>query len=179
METKTNNFVFWALHVVAWIIFVGLCIEAGALLVNFLFNIWKPESVGVLYQKLDLSGMYAQNKRAFFGIYSFILTIAVLKAFLFYIVIRLMLRMELAKPFSEYVARQIVLMSHYTLSIGLISYIARQTANGLIHHGYDTNDVSRFWEDSQAFVLTGAVIYIIGAIFKKGVALQHENELTV
>jgi hypothetical protein len=34
MSSK-NNFVFKSLHVVAWIIFVGLCIEAGGLVTNF------------------------------------------------------------------------------------------------------------------------------------------------
>ena len=36
--SKRNNFVFKGLHIVAWIIFVGLCIEAGGLLVNFVFQ---------------------------------------------------------------------------------------------------------------------------------------------
>ena len=33
--SKKNQLVFKGLTIVAWIIFVGLCIEAGALLVNF------------------------------------------------------------------------------------------------------------------------------------------------
>ena len=88
--SKTNNFVFTGLHIVAWVIFVGLCIEAGALIVNFIFSLYKPEIVQNLYQKLDLSEMYDRNKWAFYGIYSFILTISILKAVLFYIVILLL-----------------------------------------------------------------------------------------
>jgi hypothetical protein len=34
--SERNNFVFKTLHVVAWVIFVGLCIEAGGLIVNFI-----------------------------------------------------------------------------------------------------------------------------------------------
>lgn len=52
--SQTDNFVFKGLHVVAWIIFVGLCVEAGSLLVNFFFNLYKPEFIQNLYQKLDL-----------------------------------------------------------------------------------------------------------------------------
>lgn len=177
--SKTNNFVFWGLYIVAWLIFVGLSIEAGGLMVNFFFSLYKPEFVQNLYEKLDLSEIYKSSRLAFFGIYSFILTISILKAFLFYIVIRLMQKMDLSKPFSTFVATQIKLISYYTLSIGLLSSIASQLARNLMHHGFVTDNLNRFWTDGQAFILMGAVIYIIATIFKKGVDIQDENDLTV
>lgn len=177
--SKTNNFVFWGLYIVAWLIFVGLSIEAGGLIVNFFFSLYKPEFVQNLYEKLDLSEIYKSSRLAFFGIYSFILTISILKAFLFYIVIRLMQKMDLSKPFSTFVATQIKLISYYTLSIGLLSSIASQFARYLMHHGFATDNLNRFWTDGQAFILMGAVIYIIATIFKKGVDIQDENDLTV
>ena len=119
--SKKNNFVFKGLHIVAWLIFVGLCIEAGALIVNFIFSLFKPEFVQNLYQKLDLSQMYNHSKLAFFGMYSFILVISILKAYLFYVVIRLISKLNLSRPFNSYVAVQITKISYYTLSIGLIS----------------------------------------------------------
>ena len=177
--SKTNNFVFWGLYVVAWLIFVGLSIEAGGLIVNFFFSLYNPEIVPNLYQKLDLRDMNKDSRLAFFGIYSFILTISILKACLFYIVIRLMHKMDLSKPFNTFVARQISQISYYTLSIGLLSYIARQLTKNLMHHGFVPDNLNQFWADSQAFILMGAVIYIIATIFKKGVEIQSENELTV
>ncbi len=177
--SKTNNFVFWGLYIVAWLIFVGLSIEAGGLIVNFFFSLYKPEFVQNLYQKLDLTQMYKDSRLAFFGIYSFILIISILKACLFYIVIRLMHKMELSKPFNSFVSRQISQISYYTLSIGLLSYIARQSAKTLMHHGFVPDNLDQFWADSQAFILMGAVIYIIATIFQKGVDIQNENDLTV
>lgn len=177
--SKTNNFVFWGLYSVAWIIFIGLSIEAGALIVNFFFSIFKPEVVHNLYQKLDLSEMYSNSKMAFYGIYSLILFISILKAYLFYIVIRLMHKMDLKKPFDTFVSRQILQISYYTLCIGLLSYIARQTTKSLMHHGFVSDGINQFWVDSQAFIIMGAVIYIIATIFKKGVDIQNENDLTV
>ncbi len=176
---KTNNFVFWSLYIVAWLIFVGLSIEAGGLIVNFFFSLYNPEFVQNLYQKLDLSEMYNESRLAFFGIYSFILIISILKACLFYIVIKLMHKMDLKKPFSIFVARQLLQVSYYTLSIGLLSYIARQLVKNLMHHGFAPDNLNQFWADSQAFILMGAVIYIIATIFKKGVDIQNENDLTV
>lgn len=176
---NANKFIFWGLYAVAWLIFVGLSIEAVGLIVNFIFSLVKPEVLPNLFQKLDLTGLYQESSAAFFGVYSFILTISVLKAVLFYIVIRLMHKMDLTKPFSPFVASQIFMLSYYTLSIGLFSYIARQVTKNLMHHGLATHEVSPFWADSQAFILMGAVIYIIATIFNKGVEIQSENDLTV
>ena len=177
--SKTNNFVFKGLRIVAWVIFVGLCIEAGGLIVNFIFSLYKPEFVQNLYQKLDLSEMYERSKWAFFSMYSFILIISILKAVLFYVVIVLVSKIDLSKPFNSFVSRQISLISYYTLSIGLLSYIARQLAKNLLHHGIVTDNLNQFWADSEAFILMAAVIYIIATIFAKGVELQNENDLTV
>lgn len=177
--SKTNNFVFKSLKIVAWIIFVGLCIEAGGLIVNFIFSLYNPEFVQNLYQKLDLSEMYERSKLAFFGMYSFILVISILKAFLFYVVIRLVTKINLSKPFNTYVSRQISLISYYTLSIGLLSLLAQQTAKNLQHRGYNIDTLNQFWTDSQAFILMAAVIYVIAIIFSKGVEYQEELNETV
>lgn len=177
--SKTNNFVFWGLYVIAWLIFVGLSIETGGLLVNFFFSLYNPEFIQNLYQKLDLMAMYNESKLAFYGVYSFILIISILKAVLFYAVIHLMHKMDLSKPFNTFVAKQISQISYYTLSIGFLSYIAREIVRNLMHHGFVPDNLNQFWEDSQAFILMGAVIYIIATIFKKGIDIQNENDLTV
>jgi hypothetical protein len=177
--SKENKFIFDALHAIAWIIFVGLCIEAGALIVNFVFSLFKPEVLGNLYEKLDLSSMRQRSPSTFYGVYSFVISIAVLKAVLFYIVIELLQKLDLSKPFSNFAAKKITQISYYTFSIGILSYIARQTAKNLSHHGYEIDKLDKFWVDSQAFILMAAVIYIIATIFKKGVDIQKENDLTV
>ncbi len=174
-----NNLVFKTLHIIAWIIFVGLCIDAGGLIVNFFFSLFKPELVPNLYQSLDLTLVYRESKLVFFGVYGFILSISILKAYLFYIVIRLMHKIDLSKPFNAFVSKQILKISYYTLSIGLFSAIARQVIISLSAHDFILIGLDQFWVDSQAFILMGAVIYIIATIFKKGVAIQIENELTV
>jgi len=177
--SKTNNYVFIGLKIVAWIIFVGLCIEAGGLIVNFFFSLYNPEFVQNLYQKLDLSELYNGSKWAFFCMYSFILVISILKALLFYIVIRLVTKIDLSKPFNSFVSEQIAHISYYTFSIGLLSYMARQTADNLLHRGFEIDTLNQFWADSQAFILMAAVIYVIAIIFSKGVELQNENDLTI
>lgn len=176
---KNNKFVFIGLSIVAWIIFVGLGIEAGGLIVNFVFSLYKPEFIQNLYQKLDLSEMYNLNKWAFFSMYTFILVISILKAYLFYKVIILIHTLDLSKPFNSFVSKQITQISYFTLSIGLLSFIARETAENLLHRGFEIDQLNQFWVDSQAFILMAAIVYVIAAIFKKGIEIQNENDLTV
>ena len=177
--SNKNNLVFKVLQIVAWIIFVGLCIEAGAMIVNFIFALSNPETVQNLYQKLDLSEIKKTNEWTFYSIYSFILVISILKAVLFYIVVQLVTKIDMEKPFNEFVSKKITKISYYTFSIGILSYLARDTAEKLQGEGFATDALNHFWGDSQAFILMAAVIYVIATIFKKGIELQTENDLTV
>ncbi|RRQ48115.1 DUF2975 domain-containing protein [Maribacter algicola] len=178
-RVKANNLIFKGLKIISWVIFVGLSVEAGGLLVNFIFSLVRPEFIQNLYQKLDLSQLYQNSKWAFFGMYGFVLTISILKAVLFYQVVLLVTKIDLSKPFNSWVSKQILKISYYTLSIGLLSFIARQLAKDLGHNGFVLNQLEAFWADSQAFILMAAVIYVIGTIFSKGVEYQEELEETV
>ncbi|RWX00979.1 DUF2975 domain-containing protein [Flavobacterium cerinum] len=177
--SKRTNFIFKVLHIVAWIIFVGLCIEAGGLVVNFIFSIYKPEFIPNLYQKLDLIEMYKHSQWAFFGMYAFIISIAILKAYLFYIVIILIHKLDLSNPFNSFVSKQITRISSFTFLIGIVSFIGQETAKNLQHSGYRTDNLNPFWEESEAFILMAAIIYIIAIIFKRGIEIQTENDLTI
>ncbi|MBK9391313.1 MAG: DUF2975 domain-containing protein [Bacteroidetes bacterium] len=177
--TKRNNLVFIGLQIVSWVIFVGLCIETGAMIVNFVFSLFKPEFVRNLYQKLDLSQMYNTSKLIYFGMYGFILTISILKAYLFYVVVMLLHKIDMLKPFSSYVADQIKKISYITLEIGILSLIARETSQRMEYYGLESNKLNHFWEDGSAFLIMAAVIYVIATIFSRGVEIQNENDLTV
>jgi len=177
--SKRNNIVFTGLHIISWIIFVGLCIEAGGLIVNFIFSLYKPEFVQNLYQKLDLSQIYNTNIWVYFGLYGFILTISILKAYLFYVVVMLLHKIDLLKPFNSHVADQIKKISYITLGIGIFSLIAREISQNMTHYGFEIDSLNQFWKDGSAFLLMAAVIYVIATIFSRGVEIQNENDLTV
>ena len=176
---KQNDFIFKALTVIAWMIFVALCIEAGALLFNFIYSFFNPAVLKNLYQKLDLSEMYKRNTATYYSMYTFILIIAFFKAGLFYDVIKLVSKLDLDRPFSSFVSKKIISISYTTFAIGLISIAARQTAKNLSHKGYDVNSLNDFWVDSQAYILMAGVIYAIAMIFKRGIEIQKENDSTI
>lgn len=177
--SKSNKFVFTGLLIVSWMIFVGLGIEAGGLITNFIVSLCNPEFIPNLYQKLNLIELYNQSQWTFFSLYSFILVVAIMKAFLFYIVVRLMHQLDMSNPFNSHVSREISRLSYCTFSIGILSIIAHEVTKNWQQHDFAVEKVYQFWEDGQAFILMAAVIYLIALIFKKGVEIQNENDLTV
>ena len=176
---RQNILVFKVMTVLAWIIFVGLSIESGGLLVNFIYSLFKPEVVKYLYNKLDLSEMYNRSKAVYVMMYSFILIIAILKSILFYKVIQLTSKLDLAKPFSSFVASKIMTICYFTLSIGLLNSVAKNIVQNLMDLGYTIDQLNPYWIDSQAYILMSAVIYIIATIFKRGIEIQTENDSTI
>ena len=175
----SKQFCFKTLTLIAWGIFIALCIEAGALLFNFIYSLFNPAALKNLYQQLDLSEMYKRSKPVYFFMYSLVLVIAFLKSFLFYGLIKLISKLDLNRPFSDFVSQQITRISYITFTIGILSYSARQVAKNLAHRGYQISLLENFWVDSQAYMLMAAVIYVIAAIFKRGIELQNENDSTI
>lgn len=176
---KQNVLIFKALTIIAWIIFVALCIEAGALLFNFIYSEFNPVVLSDLYEKLNLSEMYKRSSATFYVMYTFILVIAFFKAGLFFEVIKLVSKFDLDRPFSNFVSKQINSISYMTFVIGLVSISARQTTKNLSNKGFDLNRLNDFWVDSQTYILMAGVIYAIATIFKRGIELQNENDSTI
>lgn len=171
-----HNIIFKVITVIVWIIFVGLSIEACGLLVNFIVSLLNPDITNNLYNKLNLMQMYENSRLDYIRTYSFILVIAFLKAVLFLVIIYLMHKIDLKKPFSAFVAKQISTMSYITLSVGLLSYIYLKWSEEL---RILYPELQAYSDDSQAYVFMGCVLYIIATIFKRGVELQTENDLTI
>ncbi len=173
-----NKIVYTGLQIIAWIIFVGLCIEAGAIITNLVISLWKPTLVSKLYEHIDLSTYYVKAKPIYFGIYSYLIFISVLKAYLFYVVIQLVTKLDLENPFNEYVSNKIRTISGLTFSIGILSYIMKNIVDSVMRYG-TISGLEKYWVDSTAFIIMSAILFILAYIFHKGLALQTENELTV
>lgn len=177
--TKKNDFIWKTIQVIAWIIFIAYCIETGTLLFNYIFSLFKPIASKNLYLGLDLSDLYNKSLVLYTLLFSFIIILSALKAFVFYIVIKTCMKLNMIKPFSEEVAGFISKISYYAFTIAAVGYIAHQFTKRLIHKGYDAAAAERFWNDSFAYVMMAAIVFVIAMIFKKGIELQKEQDLTI
>jgi hypothetical protein len=110
---------------------------------------------------------------------SCIVLLALLKAYLFYLVVNLFSKLNFVAPFSTDIAKIIEKISYEAFSIAILSIITKQYAKRLIQNGYELSDTSTYWNDTAAFLMMAAIVYVISQIFKRGIELQQENDLTV
>lgn len=177
--SKRTDFIINVLKIISWIIFIGFCIQAGALLFNYVYSLFRPIATKNLHLGLDLSEIYNQSKAFYTSLFSFIIALSILKAFVFYLVIKMLQKLNLVKPFSNEIYGLISKIGYYALSIGIIGLIADAYTKSLTHKGYNVNVIERYWSDNQAYLMMAAIIFVIAIIFKKGIELQNENDLTV
>ena len=86
----------------------------------------------------------------------------------------------MAQPFNEAVGRFILKIAYLAFVIGLFSWCGIKYAEWLIERGAKM-------PDAQSLRLAGAdvwlfmcvVLFVIAQIFKRGIEIQTENELTV
>ncbi len=171
-----TNVIMKVMNVIFWIIFIGLCIKTGALLVSLFVTLF-VNSAGAAdtYMGLDLMDVYNYNVEFYIGVASFIIALTAMKAYLSYLVIKLFIKFDLNYPFNEKTASLITQMSHYALSIGVVAIIAENYGNRIMRQGIT---IQIDWGAEQ-FLFFAGIIYIIALVFKKGVEIQNENELTI
>lgn len=177
--SKKNDFILKALNVVSWIVFIGLCIEAGALLFNFILTLFNPVAANSIYKGLNLTTLYEINFAHYIGVMSFVVVLSLMKAYLFYLVVKIFMKLNLVKPFNVEIAKLIEKISYEAFAIAVVSVVAHQYSKRLIQSGYAVGDVGQYWDDTAAFLMMAAIIFVISQIFKKGIEIQNENDLTV
>jgi hypothetical protein len=174
-----NEWIFNGLHVIVWIIFIALLVEAGTIAFQFIFTLIKPSIAGHLYNQVDLSKLYNQSLYVFSGLYISGILIACNKAFLFYLTIKLMQQLDMQNPFQQQTAIQIKKISQTAVVIGFVSLFVKETAQQLDKKGFAVEGMNKFWSNSEGYLLMAAVVYILSVIFTRGVNLQKENDLTI
>lgn len=165
--------------VVIWSIFIGLCLNAGAILFTFVYSLFNPIVSQNLFDGLNLSALRGQNTWYYSGVLSIVLFIAGQKAYLFYLMIRVFLKIDLVHPFSRVVSKLISEISFVAFQIGVAILLASGIFKWMLTRGYDLDRVPQMVSGGFEFLLMAALLIAIGIVFKRGVEIQEENELTI
>jgi hypothetical protein len=94
-------------------------------------------------------------------------------------VVRIFLRINLVNPFSTDVSILISRIGYLALGIGVLTIIANKYCDWLSKKGVAFPDLQSVLGGAGEFLLLGAIIFIISQLFKRGIEIQTENELTV
>jgi hypothetical protein len=165
--------------VVIWSIFIGLCIKAGALLFTSTYSLFKPIVAQDLFEGLNLYGLMNEEIWYYIGLVSLLIGIACLKAYMFYLMIRIFLTINLNHPFSKKVSDLISEIASVAIQTGILILITTASLKWLIKRGFDIPSMGAYTGGAFEYLLLGALIYAIAKVFKRGVEIQSENELTV
>ena len=184
MEIRiTANQMLKVLHVLAWIIFIGVCIEAGGFLFNAIYTLTlSPAYAGRLWQQVDLSALYQYDKSYYFTEATLIVIVAILRAILFYLIVKILYdkKLNLAQPFNKEVGRFILNVSYLSFGIGLFSFWGTRYTGWLITKGVNMPAIESLRiGGADVWLFMGVTLLVIGQIYKKGIEIQTENELTV
>ena len=180
--SKRNDYLLKGLNVVAWIIFLGLCIEAGGIIFNTIYASFKPIVAKYFWNKSDFSQLYAYDKGHFIVQLVLISIVTVMKAMIFYLIIKLFYdkKLNLAKPFNSTITGTVSKIAYLCSGAGLFSIWGANYLNWIKEKGISMPDIHQLRIGSgDVWLFMAVVLIVIAEIFKKGIELQNENDLTV
>jgi hypothetical protein len=183
MEIKiSTKQVLMLLGILSWIIFIGLCIDAGALIFNTIYALNKPIVASQFWNGIDFSALYAHDKGHFIAQNILLIIVAVMKALIFYLVIKLFYNKKLSidKPFNPAVSGVVFNFAYLCLGAGIFSRWGTNYAKWIQSQGVPMPDVENLRiGGGDVWLFMSVVLFVIGHIFKKGIELQTESDLTV
>jgi hypothetical protein len=182
MKTRTK-LVLQILHVLSWIIFIGVCIEAGGFIsYAFFTQVLNPANAKHVWQQVDLSALY-QYDRGYFFVETLLMSIvAVMRACIFYLIIKMLhdKKLNLSQPFNKAVERFIFKVAYLALFIGMFSWWGVKYAEWFVKQGVKMPDIQYLrLGGADVWLFMGVILFVIAQVFKRGIEIQTENELTV
>ena len=181
--TLTTQQILKILYLLSWVLFVGICIEAGGFIFNAIFTLTlNPIDAKHFWQEVDLSNLYAYDHGHFFAETFAMSIVAVLRAVMFYLIIKLLHddKLNMEKPFSKETQRFIFSMSYIALLIGLFSWWGVKYSEWLTTKGVKMPGIQYLrLAGADVWLFMSVVLYVIAQIFKRGKEIQTENDLTV
>ena len=171
------------LYVLALIIFIWLGIDAGGFLVNTFFTLF-VNSIGSSYfwNHINLSSLYQFNQSYFVTLTSLISIVAVLKAILFYLIIKIIhdKKLNLAQPFNKEVNRFIFNVAYLVLGIGFFAIWGTSFSEKMVQQSVTIPSIQHLKiAGGDVWLFMGITLLVIAQIFKRGIEIQEENDLTV
>jgi len=171
------------LYVLVWIIFIGICIEAGGWIFSTFYTLEiNPINAHRSWPGLDLSSLYEYGRGYFLAEMAQISLVSIMKAVLFYLIIDILQdkRLDITQPFSKNVGRFLFRMSYLSLLIGLFSRSGAKYSEWLLSKGVKLPDLQYLrLGGADVWLFMGVTIFVIAQVFKRGIEIQTENELTV
>lgn len=173
-KTRTAQ-ILKVLEVIAWIAFIGFIVKTVVILFSFVMSLVNPEAAKNLYQGLNLSKLKEYSFWSYTQHVSFMVTLSALKTYVCWEVINILSKMDLQQPFQMEFVQKLERISYQLVGIWVIAVLFSAHSKWLLKF---TDSISANRASSE-FLFAAGLVFIISQIFKRGVEIQSENELTV
>ena len=182
MKTRTK-LILKILYILSWIIFTGVCIEAAGFIVNSFFTLLlNPVGAKHFWQEVDLSALYYFDHGYFFVETLLMSIVAVLKACMFYLIIKMLgdKKLSMSQPFNNEVRLFLIRGSAFAVAIGFFTAWGVKYTEWLVDKGVPMPDTQHLrLGGADVWLFMGVILFVIAQVFKRGIEIQSENDLTV
>ncbi|MCC6372330.1 MAG: DUF2975 domain-containing protein [Bacteroidia bacterium] len=184
MEIKiTTSQILKVLYVLSWIIFIGLCIEAGGILFNFFYTLLvNPMGSQMFWKDVNLLSLYEYDKGYFITETLLMSIVAIMQAILFYLIVKILhnKKLNFTQPFNFEMKRFVSNVSNLAIGIGIFSHWGAENTKRMVAKGVIMQDVDTLGlGGADVWLFMGITLFVIAQIFKRGVEIQTENDLTI
>ena len=162
------------MYILSWIVFIGLCIKTGAILISYFVSITTPEAAQNLYAGLDLSEYYNHSFKQYTFIVSYKIGLFATEAYIAYLVTKLLKALNLEKPFNNEVQKLMQSISYSIFNLWILAMIHNTHVQFIGKRYHYSMDLF-----SSDFLFLAGVIFIFAQIIKRGIQIQSENDLTI
>jgi hypothetical protein len=180
MEIKiSTRQVLKVLHVLSWIIFIGVCIEAGSFIFNAFFTLLLNSTNAGYFH---LSALYQYDPGYYYTVMTLMSIVGLMRAIIFYLIIKILhdKKLDMAQPFNKETGRFISNLSYLALGAGLFSYWGAKYSSWLVEQGVQMPDIEHVrLGGADVWLFMAVILFVIAQIFKRGIEIQSENELTI
>ena len=173
MKPKAENLLI-VLNILSWIAFVGIAIKAGSFIISYIVSIGNPIASKNLYNGTDYSAYRDQSFAHYTFIVLYKVAFYVMQAYVAFLLTRLLSKLNISRPFSTDVAALLQKISIYILGIWVLAMV-NNIHIAILDKLYGIVPIYI----SGDFIFFAGIVYVLAQLFKRGVEIQSENELTV
>jgi hypothetical protein len=174
MKSQTEA-VFKIMTLLSWIAFIGLLIKAGAMLFSFILSLSNPEAAKNLYDGMDFYNLRQYDRWHYALLLLTRIGLELLKAYIALLVIKVLSVIKLTNPFTPAIVQRLENISYFIFGAWVTVLLYNSNLKWI------DKKVDGMLEKqlTAEFILLAGVIFIFSQVFKKGVELQTENDLTI
>ncbi len=179
MKPKTKNeTVLTVLKIFALLALLYYGILSVLYLVLYVSSLFSAQLFSNIYNGLGLPELKEQNFLKYTLTVLLLVALSVLKANVWYRAVLIIQNIKIENPFSIKITRRLEKMSYNLLYIWILGFVASTFSYWLTTQSEMAGSLKEQLS-SKEFLFMAGLLFIVSQIFRHGVEIQSENDLTV